>query len=136
MSFLWRYISFIRFLYLWFFFSLTFVIILLYYSKIINNSLCFFCRYISFFRYIFIMLSWNCLWVLLLFSLFSNPRNSISTFITNQLISYICCFSNCFLEEVFNASVANCTAWPRSLCLYLPLTFLLIFLHFYQFIYW
>ena len=52
----------------------------------------------------------------------------ISNFITNEIISYFCCFVIYFLEVVLFASVANCLWWLQSFWLYLLLKFLLAFL--------
>ena len=102
-----------------------------YHTTKLISVLSFFWRYIyiyiSFFRYFLIILIFNCLWIILLRS-FQGLRDSVSNFITNQIIS---CFSWVFFlnfEAVLSALVACCLAWSSCLWLYLPLEFLLKFL--------
>ena len=75
---------------------------------------------LSFFRYFFIVLICNCFWNILLRT-FWDLHDFINDSITNQVISFFCCFLNCFLGAVLVASFADRLTWSRSFWLYLPL---------------
>ena len=153
MSFFWRYMSSFRYFFiiliyncfwiilLWIFetfiilsvilLSIKFIIfwysiiILFYECQIINNFFSFLWISISFFKYFFIIFIFNCFWITLVWINFSKPARD---FICNEITTYFWCFSNYFFEVILSTSVVDCLARSRSICLYLPLKFFLIFL--------
>ena len=107
-----------------------FGITLLYYYANLRSSIIFYLS--SGDLYLSLDISLSCsfiifFWIILQWTL-SDFRNSISSFITNQITICFHCFLNYFFEVVLSATVADCLAWSRRLWLYLPLNFWLIFL--------
>ena len=78
-----------------------FIIILLYYSQIINDFLSFFWRYIPFFKCFFITFICNCSWIILLWS-FRDFRN-LSAILVVSLVFWITLFI-----VVLSAYVVKC----------------------------
>ena len=105
----------------WYYFLISIIILILILFN--SNSLSFFWKYISFFRYFFMSVL-NCFCIILLW-FFWNFVNYCHQFYyqPNSPLLWIGVF-----EIALNTFVADCFAWLKSFWLYLPLTFLLLFL--------
>ena len=112
---------------------LLYRLVLLYWSRIINNFLSLFWRYISFIRYFFIMfICFSIVSQLLSCKCFETKVILLLDLLPMKVPVASTVFWIALFEVVLSVSVAVCLAWSRSFWLYLPLSF---DLYFYKYLY-
>ena len=106
---------------------LLYRLVLLYWSRIINNFLSLFWRYISFIRYFFIMLICKCFSITLL-KIFWNQSNFTIRFVTNEISSCFYCFLNCSFLSSFKCICCSLFSVIQKFLAIFTTKFWLIFL--------